>query len=261
MANLHVGSTNHYDNVYYMGSNLGLGPLCTILPLPSYTHTGSTFNGVDVYRARPRCVQFRIKRRKLLAVDHHVAFFLRERVAAPATHVPPLPPSIENEEHRLPEVVPLLVADEGRAGWYAYGYRGRIRLHGFGRFEDLLSVADRHTHPFEAATHGKSVVDVAAGSDRQRSRVRVSVCLGRSSIVPPGHLRDPGDVDEIGVDRGIQSLISADGIEKLAASFDASIAAPGLVDCVFIHVRLPRTDQVKLQRWQWTMAELTMVSD
>ena len=53
--------------------NLGLGPLCTILPLPGYTHTGSTVDGVDVYRARRRCVQFRIKRRKILALDRHLA--------------------------------------------------------------------------------------------------------------------------------------------------------------------------------------------
>ena len=105
---------------------------------------------------------------------------------------------------------------------------------------------DRQSQPLEAAAHGKSVVDLAALSDRQRSRVRVSICLGCVGIVLPGHLRDPGNVDEIGVDRGIQSLISGDVIESLSASFNASIAATGLVDCVFIHVRLPRTDHVNI---------------
>ena len=64
--------------ISYSGSsthrlNLGLGPLRTILPLPSHTRTGSTANAVDGYGAGRRCVQFRIKRRKLLALDRHLA--------------------------------------------------------------------------------------------------------------------------------------------------------------------------------------------
>jgi len=99
-------------------------------------------------------------------------------------------------------------------------------------------VIDSDTHPFEAGAQGESVVDFAALSDLQPSRVRVRVLLSCVGIVLPGHLRDPGDVDEIGVDHGIQGLISMGDIDFLAARFDASVAATGLVDCVFIHVRV-----------------------
>jgi len=206
----------------------------------------STPNSLDVYRARLRSIQFRLKRRKILAVDLHIAFLPPNLIASPTTYIPLPPPGVENEKHRFPELVPLLVEDGARARWYIYLHRDRPRLRGFARFEDLLRVIDSDTHPFEAGAQGKSVVNFAALSDLQPSRVRVRVLLSCVGIVLPGHLRDPGDVDEIGVDHGIQGLISSGGIDFLAARFDAGVTATGLVDCVFIHIRLPKTDPVKI---------------
>ena len=76
---------------------------------------------------------------------------------------------------------------------------------------------DGDTHPLEAGAQGKSVVDFAALSDLQSRRVRVRVRLGCVGIVLPGRLQGPDDVDEIGVDHGIQSLLSACDIDFLAA--------------------------------------------
>ena len=80
---------------------------------------------------------------------------------------------------------------------------------------------DSDTHPLEAGAQGESVVDLTTLSDRQSSRVRVSVRLFCVGVVFPGHLRDPGDVDWIGVHHGIQSLISGGDIDFLAAKFNA----------------------------------------
>ena len=211
---------------------------------------GSTVNSFGVHSARRRSIQFRIKRRIILAIDHHLAFFPRDLIAPPATHIPFPPPSVENEEHRHPELVPLLVEDDEGARWYADISRGCHRLPGFGRCKDLLRGVGRDNNPLEAGAQGESVVDFAARSDRQPSGVRLRVCLGCVGIVLPGHLRDPGDVDEIGVGCGIQRLFSNEVIDNLTASLDASIAADGLVDCVLIHVRLPKQTTLKLQQWQ-----------
>lgn len=69
----------------------------------------STANSLDIYRSHLRSIQFRLNRRKIFAVDLHIAFLPLNLKASPTTHVPLPTPSVENEEHRFPEPVPLPV--------------------------------------------------------------------------------------------------------------------------------------------------------
>ena len=62
----------------------------------------------------------------------------------------------------------------------------------------------------------------------------MSVCLGRIGIIPPGHIRDPGDVDRVSLGACIQGLIASTIIERLTLCPDACVAARGLVHKIVV---------------------------
>jgi hypothetical protein len=69
-------------------------------------------------------------------------------------------------------------------------------------------------------------------------------------IILPGHPRDPGNIDQICVERSPHTLLCVDVIDLVAPRFDPRITIAGFVDREYVRVSLPETDPLRKQRWQ-----------
>src|SRR5712672_3895787 len=84
----------------------------TFFPPPGNIDALNRIDIFDVHRPHLRSIQFIHQSRKIFAHNLHLTLLPREVTALGNADIPVSVPSIENEEHRLFEPVPLLVEDE-----------------------------------------------------------------------------------------------------------------------------------------------------
>jgi hypothetical protein len=113
-----------------------------IVILPCCIGTLDTVDGIDINDRRSSQLTQSLHSHIIFAHNLYLAFLPRYLMTIPATDVPLSVPSLENEEDRIPKPVPPLVEDQERARWHAQVHRHRLRLGGFGRFEDPFLVID-----------------------------------------------------------------------------------------------------------------------
>jgi hypothetical protein len=205
----------------------------------------NTVDSVDVNDPRPSQLTQSMHSHIIFAHNLHLAFLPRHLMTIPATDVPLSAPSLENEEDRIPKPVPPLVEDEERARWHAQVHRHRPRLCGFGWFKGPLLVIDGYRGTFIYGPEGEPIIYFTTTGYRESSCTGVTVCLHHVRIILPGHRRDPGDVDQICVERSPHTLLSMDVIDIVVSRFDTRITVTGFVDGKYVGVSLSGTDPLR----------------